>query len=180
MSALEQSLAAHRAELVAFVERRVGDRAFAEDLVHATFEHALSRLESLRDEDKVLPWLYRSLRNAIVDRSRRRAAEVRAIDALAAEIDDRLDVLDAPARVCRCVLRVSEGLKPEYTEALARIDVDGTAVKAFAEDRGISSSNAAVRVFRAREALRRGLISTCGACAESKCIDCTCGESPAP
>lgn len=174
MSELEQMLAERRAELVAFVERRVHDRALAEDLVQATLEHALPRLESLRDEDKLLPWLYRSLRNAIVDRVRRRAAEERALAALAEEVDDHIEVLDAPARVCRCVLRVSEGLKPEYADALARIEVDGAAVKELAAERGISSSNAAVRVFRAREALRRGVIATCGACAENECVDCTC------
>lgn len=177
---LDEALAAHRAELVAFVERRVHDRAVAEDIVHAALEHALPRLGSLRDEDKLLPWLYRSLRNAILDRGRREAAERRALSLLAAEVDDRLEVLDAPPRVCGCVLRVSAGLKPEYADALAHIDVDGAAVKDFAAARGISSSNAAVRVFRAREALRRGLVATCGACADSGCIDCTCGDTAAP
>ncbi len=177
MSNLERALAAHRDELVAFVERRVSDRALAEDVVHAALEHALPRLGSLRDEDKLLAWLYRSLRNAIVDRARRHAAEQRVLATLASELDDHLEVLDAPARVCRCVLRVSEGLKPEYAEALARIDVDGAAVKEFAAERGISSSNAAVRVFRAREALRRGVVATCGACAASACADCTCSAA---
>lgn len=162
-------------EFVRFVERRVGDRALAEDLVHAAFEKAIARLDALRDEDAVVAWFYRSLRNAITDRHRRRGAEDRALAALSQEIDDRIEAIETtPATTCRCVLRVAGGLKAEYAEALQNIEVDGAAVKAFAADRGISSSNAAVRVFRAREALRRGVLATCGACAEGGCVDCTC------
>jgi RNA polymerase sigma factor (sigma-70 family) len=171
----QETLAARRADFVAFVERRVHDRALAEDLVQAAFEHAAKHIEEVRDEDAVVAWFYRSLRNAIVDRQRRQASERRALEGLAREVDDRVDAVVAVApRVCRCVLRVAHGLKAEYADALEAIEVDGSAVKAFAAEHGISSSNAAVRVFRAREALRRGVIATCGACAEGGCVDCTC------
>jgi hypothetical protein len=40
-------------------------------------------------------------------------------------------------------------------EALEAIEVAGTPVKAFAEQKGLSSNNAGVRVFRAREALKK-------------------------
>ncbi|MDP9034823.1 MAG: sigma-70 family RNA polymerase sigma factor [Myxococcota bacterium] len=169
------ALAARHAEFVGFVDRRVHDRALAEDLVHAAFEHALERADMLRDEEAVVAWFYRSLRNAIVDRHRRHAAEGRALAALATEIDERIDAVETrPPTVCRCVLRVARGLKQEYADALQGIEVDGAAVKTFAADHAISSSNAAVRIFRAREALRRGVLATCGACAEGGCVDCTC------
>jgi RNA polymerase sigma-70 factor (ECF subfamily) len=173
----QQTLAARRGDFVAFVERRVRDRALAEDLVQAAFEHAVMRIDDLRDDDAVVAWFYRSLRNAIVDRQRRRTTEGKAFDALAREVDDWVDaIVAAPPRVCRCVLRVAHELKPEYADALQSIEVDGAAVKDFAAQHGISRSNAAVRVFRAREALRRGILATCGACAEGGCVDCTCGD----
>lgn len=170
-------LAARHAEFVSFVERRVRDHTLAEDLVHDVFEKAIVHAGELRDEDAVAAWFYRSLRNAIVDRSRRSAASSRALEAFAAELDDRIDAVETSApRVCRCVLRVARGLKPEYAAALQSIEVDGAAVKSFAAEHQITSANAAVRVFRAREALRRGLLATCGACAEGGCVDCTCGD----
>ena len=58
-----------------------------------------------------------------------------------------------------------------------RIEIEGMPVKEFAEQRGLSSGNAGVRVFRAREALRRAVMSSCGACATSGCKNCTCGET---
>ena len=81
------------------------------------------------------------------------------------------------AEACRCVSRLADTLKPEYAQALRRIEVDGIPVTQFAEEQGISKSNAAVRVFRAREALRRQVAVSCGTCAEHGCISCTCGTS---
>ena len=176
----EQTLAARRPEFVAFVTARVRDAALAEDLVQAAFARALTHLKDVRDEAAVVAWFYRSLRNAVVDRHRRRATEERTLEALAVELDDRIEAAEvAPAQVCPCVLRVAGSLKPEYAEALQRIEVEDAAVRDFAAERGISSSNAAVRVYRAREALRRGVLATCGACADAGCVDCTCEPGPA-
>jgi RNA polymerase sigma-70 factor (ECF subfamily) len=51
-------------------------------------------------------------------------------------------------------------LKPEYAEAIQAIDVQGLAVKTFAEEHGLSANNAGVRVFRAREALRKRVMES--------------------
>jgi RNA polymerase sigma-70 factor (ECF subfamily) len=90
-----------------------------------------------------------------------------------------LDTQAAPepeleAEICACVSRLAATLKPEYAEALQAIDIQGTPVKAFAEQRGLSASNAGVRVFRAREALKKRLTESCGTCAEHGCLNCTC------
>jgi DNA-directed RNA polymerase specialized sigma24 family protein len=74
------------------------------------------------------------------------------------------------------VSKLARTLKPEYAEALHRIDVDGTPVKDHADEAGISASNAGARVFRACEALRKQVARSCGTCAEHGCLDCTCGS----
>ena len=169
-------LSARRGDFVSFVEHRVRDRALAEDLVQAALTKAVTHQDDLRDEDAVVAWFYRALRNAIIDRHRRRGTEERALADLATEVDDRVDAIEhRPASVCRCVVRVAESLKPEYVAALNAIEVDGAKVTEFAQANAITSTNAAVRVFRAREALRRGVLAACGACAKSGCRDCTCG-----
>ena len=171
----QDMLAAHRPEFVSFVARRVGDRALAEDLVQSALAHALPRLEAVREQPALVAWFYRSLRNALIDRQRRAAAEEKALASLARELEEWSDALDAEVpQVCRCVLRIARELKPEYADALLTIEVDGAAVKDFGTQRGISSANAAVRVFRAREALRRGVLAACGSCAASGCGDCAC------
>ena len=169
-------LASHR-EFVRYVEKRIGDRATAEEVVQDAFVRTLDRqgdpLES------AVAWFYRVLRSALVDRQRREAALTRRHEAFgaelagASEIDE--DELDRVA--CSCVAQLATTLKPEYAEAPRRIDVEGVSVKDFAEAAGISASNAGVRIFRAREALRKQVARACGTCLEHGCLDCTCERS---
>lgn len=165
----------HRAFL-AYLERRVGgDRALAEDILQDAFAKVVDNPELAPADEGVVPWFYRTLRNAAIDQFRRRGAASRAAEAFAREVD----VYQAPepeleAEICACVSRLAGTLKPEYAEALQAIDVQGTPVKSFAEQHGLSVSNAAVRVFRARQALKKRLTESCGTCAEHGCRNCTC------
>jgi hypothetical protein len=68
-------------------------------------------------------------------------------------------------------------MQPEYADALQEIEVKGTAVKDFAEQRSLSASNAGVRVFRAREALKKRVSESCGTCAAHGSLNCTCSSS---
>ena len=164
----------HRAFL-SFLERRVGDRALAEDLLQNAFAKGVERAGELRDGEAVVAWFYRLLRNAVVDYRRRQDSARRSLDAFAAEVETHETPTDElRGEICQCVRRLAGTLKPEYAEVLQRVDVEGLAVKDFAEERGISSSNAAVRAFRAREALRQQVVRSCGTCAEHGCVECCC------
>jgi RNA polymerase sigma factor (sigma-70 family) len=164
----------HRAFL-AFLERRVGDRGVAEDILQAAFTKGLERAGSLRDEEAAVAWFYRALRNAVVDYYRRNGARSRALAAFAEEVESEEPDVEVVGAVCQCIARLAETLKPDFALALKRIEVDGVPVKQFAEEAGITANNAAVRVFRARDALRKQVARSCGTCAEHGCLDCTCG-----
>jgi RNA polymerase sigma-70 factor (ECF subfamily) len=171
--ALAVLVASHR-EFLAFVERRVGDRALAEEILQDALVKSLDRVGEIRES--MIGWFYRVLRNAIVDHMRRRAAQGRRLEALAAELEtEGAQDPELHNVVCQCVSKLAATLKPAYADALQRIDIDGTAVKDYADKAGISASNAGVRVFRAREALRKQVARSCGTCAEHGCLDCTCG-----
>jgi RNA polymerase sigma factor (sigma-70 family) len=168
---IEVLVASHR-EFLAFVERRVGDRALAEEIVQDALVRSLEHLGEIRES--AIGWFYRVLRNAIIDRARRAATQRIRLDALAAELETTEPDRELEDVVCRCVGVLAATLKPEYADALRRIDVEGAAVKDYAEEAGISASNAGVRVFRAREALRKQVARSCGTCATHGCLDCTC------
>jgi len=174
----EQLVHNHR-EFLAFVERRVGDRALAEDILQEAFVRGLNKLDSLENDEAAVAWFYRTLRNAVIDHHRRTGATHRKLDAFAAELETRTPEAPTDEAVCRCVSRLAETLKPEYSDALRRVELDGVAVKDYAKEVGITSGNAAIRVFRAREALRKQLARSCGTCAEHGCLDCTCEPGPA-
>jgi RNA polymerase sigma-70 factor (ECF subfamily) len=171
---LEALLHNHRAFL-SYLERRVGDRALAEDILQDAFAKVVSRPEQAPSDEGIVPWFYRTLRNAAIDQFRRRGAADRAHEAFARELETHeVPAEEMTAEICACVSGLADTLKPEYAEALRVIEVGGTPVKTFAEQKGLSASNAAVRVFRAREALKKRVAQSCGTCAEHGCLDCTC------
>jgi len=167
----------HRAFL-RFLERKVGDRALAEDILQDAFVKFVARPEQAPPDEALVPWFYRNLRNAAVDRYRRGATAARALEGFARELEGAsMPASDLEEQICACIGRLTATLKPEYTDVLMAVDVHGQSVKAFAEQQALSSSNAGVRVFRAREALRKRVTESCGMCAEHGCNDCTCGAS---
>lgn len=169
-------LAERREHFVAFVQSRVRDRALAEDLVQSVYAHALPKLATLRDDDAVVAWFFRSLRNALLDRHRRRAAEDKALASLESELDAHVETQGGAEEptACACVSSVAAALKPEYQAALRELEVEDKPVREFAREHGLSAGNAGVRAHRAREALKRGVIARCGHCASDGCGDCTC------
>lgn len=169
-------VAKHR-DYLAFLERRVGNRAVAEDILQEAFVRGIGRVDS-SNEDSIVAWFYRTLRNATVDYYRRRGAQSKALDAFAVEVEERVEPdEEMRAAVCQCVNGLADTLKPEYASALKRIEVDGVSVKDYAAEAGITAGNAGVRIFRAREALRKHVTRSCGTCAEHGCFECTCGSS---
>lgn len=172
------ALVANHREFLAFLERRVGNRALAEDILQEAFTRGLDKLDTIREGDSAVAWFYRVLRNAVIDHHRRHASATRGLDAFAAELTAQSDPApDVRGAVCQCVTRLAGTLKPEYAQALQRIEVEGIAVKDYADEAGITASNAAVRVFRAREALRKQVARSCGTCADHGCLDCTCDST---
>lgn len=178
-AALEALLANHRAFL-GYLERRVGDRALAEDILQEAFAKVVSRPEQAPQDDAVIPWFYRTLRNATIDHFRRHGARDRAHAAFARELETHEHPgPEMTAEICACVSRLATTLKPEYAEALELIEVGGLSMRTFAEQKGLSAGNAAVRVHRAREALKKRVAQSCGTCAEHGCVNCHCqSQSP--
>src|SRR5947209_19107780 len=83
----------HR-ELLRFVERRVGSRAEAEDILQEAFVRGVQQAPALRDGDASTAWFYRMLRNAIIDRFRRRGAAERALESFARELEEETPALE--------------------------------------------------------------------------------------
>jgi RNA polymerase sigma-70 factor (ECF subfamily) len=179
--AIVAKLVGNHREFLAFLERRVGSRSEAEDILQEAFVKSVEHADSVRDEESAVAWFYRTLRNAVVDHHRRRGASGRAMDAFARELGDAVEpAKDVVASVCACVRSLSDTLKPEYADALRRIDVEGMSVQSYAAELGIEANNAAVRVHRAREALRKRVKAACGSCADHGCLDCTCETACGP
>lgn len=176
-AAIADALVGNHRAFLRFLERRVGDSATAEDILQQAFVRGMEKAETLNDEESAVAWFYRILRNAVVDHFRSRASSNQKLQAFAGELDGAVMPVETRAEICRCVGELAGTLKNEYAEALKRVELDGVSVKDYAAEVGITSNNAAVRVFRAREALRKQVVRCCGTCADHGCVDCTCGAS---
>jgi RNA polymerase sigma factor (sigma-70 family) len=122
------TLVANHRDFLAFLERRVGDRRVAEDILQDAFVRGLGKLETLREDEAVVAWFYRMLRNAVIDHYRRKSALTRGLAAFAQEVETQespsVETHDA---ICRCVAELAGTLKAEYATALRRVEVDGVA-----------------------------------------------------
>jgi RNA polymerase sigma-70 factor (ECF subfamily) len=165
----------HRRQFLGFVQRRVPDPAIAEDILQAAYLRALQREGELDSRESIVGWFYRVLRNAVIDQYRRRTTEDQALEQWGKELEDQTTPLPETQReVCACLTRVLDTIHPNYAELLRSVDLGEQPLQQFATERNISPANAAVRAHRARTALRKHLIETCGTCAEHACVDCTC------
>lgn len=166
-----------RQQFLSFLEKRVQSKAAAEDILQAAFVRSLEKGGSVRDEESVVAWFYRVLRNAIIDYYRQRGSAERVSERLAAHLQDHQEPDDLfKGEICQCVTALLENVKPEYRDAIQTIDLDEGSLADLAAKASITANNAAVRVHRAREALRKQLVSACGICATHGCIDCHCKQ----
>jgi RNA polymerase sigma-70 factor (ECF subfamily) len=169
-----QALAEARPRWVAFVRSRVPSDLDADDVVQRALTRATRNADRLRDATRLVPWFYRILRRGIAD-----ALAARAKDAVVEGVESMDDLPLPPAdteiaAACACVAGLLDGLRPEYAEVLRRVVLEDESLREAAQDLAITENNAAVRLHRARTALRRELESCCGVSSLRACLDCTC------
>ncbi|MFB3819566.1 MAG: sigma-70 family RNA polymerase sigma factor [Candidatus Methylomirabilales bacterium] len=166
----------HHQAFLRFLRRRVGSEQIAEDILQDAYVKGLAKAGCLRDDEKVVAWFYRLLRNALVDHYRRAAAESRALEQAAAEPALQPEALDRELdrAVCECVGQVVKTLRPQYEQILTQVELEGKRLKDLGERGAASPATLAVRLHRARQSLKKRLLETCGTCAEHACVNCSC------
>jgi RNA polymerase sigma-70 factor (ECF subfamily) len=148
---------AHVSEVFRYVHRRCGDRAVAEDVTQDVF---LTAVRTAGDPHSVsIGWLIRVARNRLIDVMRRQA---RLSDKLGV-IHDRavgLDIhLDAAVVDRLIVVEALRRLSIDHRIVLTLHYLDGYSAPALAEELGRSVRSVEGLLFRAREGLRRELVS---------------------
>jgi RNA polymerase sigma-70 factor (ECF subfamily) len=173
---IAQVLVDNHRRFLAFLERRVPSREIAEDILQDAFVRGITKAPPLAGSEAITAWFYRVLRNAIVDHYRHAGAEQRAHAQVLAEAEDSVTPSDSELfeTVCACVRDLVGTLKAEYADSIRRVDLEGASVKDFAAEQGITANNAAVRLHRAHQALKKQVVEVCGTCVEHGCYRCEC------
>ena len=171
----------NREKFNSFLSRRLGNESVAEEILQQSLLKAMENASSVENKESVVPWFYKILRNALVDHYRAAATDMKKKDNLLAElettkIDRELPIDELGKAICQCFEGLLPTLKPEYSDLIRRIDLGGQSPASVAEVLNITPSNLWVRLHRARQALRKSLERTCGACSKHSCLDCSCHE----
>lgn len=170
---LGEAVARYGDELRGFVAKRVpaGD---VEDVVQSAFEKAAAKLGSLRDAQTIRAWLYRIVRNTIVDSQRRAGPptlDLQTIEParLASEV-----AAQPEGTQCCCALALIRSLPPGQAGVLQAVALDDATPSEAAQQLGISRGNADVRLHRARKTLKDRLEDHCGVTSIREAQSCTC------
>jgi RNA polymerase sigma factor (sigma-70 family) len=173
MQEFDSRLLEQRAQFLAYIRRKVPDLNLAEDVLQDSLLRALQATPDLRDEERLIPWFYGILNNAIMDVYRRRQFESKYRAQYAEQGGSHVPAEDAAA-LCVCIWEVIPTLKPEYAELIIELELwDGDPAR-VAERLGITRNNLKVRRHRARRALRQRLEEICRSCAVHGHPDCPC------
>jgi RNA polymerase sigma-70 factor (ECF subfamily) len=160
------ALAPNRARFLAFARSRVGGDA--EDVLQTALLRAALKADTLKESSRAVPWFFQILRHAVADH---RPARETSSD----EIDREAEPPpEATNDACRCSMGLLDSLRPEYAEILRRVDLDDQSLAECAAALSITENNAAVRLHRARKALREELVRFCGTDSIRACLACGC------
>lgn len=147
-------------QLRSFISKRVTSRDDSEDILQDVFVRIHAKLHTLRDADRLAPWLYKITRNAITDHYRQQQR--------LSELTDGFDIEDATAEpnaetrlAARLRIMVIDFLPDDYARALMMSDLEGLTQQEIARRSGLSLSGAKSRVQRARHMLRDMLLKCC-------------------
>jgi RNA polymerase sigma-70 factor (ECF subfamily) len=146
----------YRGEFWRYAAGLVGDQDVAEDALQEAFIRAFQSLHTCRDPDRFKHWFFRILTNQCHNaRSRRRREE--PLDRHDAPARDRADRSLDQDEMRRAIDRALDTLTAEQREAFVMKHVDGRSYQEIAELLGTGMDALKMRVYRAREALRRSL-----------------------
>lgn len=152
-----------------FLAARVGNDADAEDLLQTGLVRALQRADEIKHNEKIVPWFYQVLRNAIIDHARSRNAAAKRDEAWVTDSATLSDDPEADRQLCQCFEKLLPTLKSAQAELLRRVELRGEPVAYAAAALGMNPNQASVTLHRARRELRVKLMDFCG--------DCSCLEN---
>ena len=141
-------------QLKGYIFSQVKDEEQTRDILQETFIKVYTNIGSLRNRDKIIPWIFTIARNE-VKRSFR--LNKKMSDLQEPEADDRITYNH---RLEKCILPFIEALPPKYQEAVKMVELENLPQKELAKKLDISYSGAKSRVQRGREQLK-GLLEEC-------------------
>jgi RNA polymerase sigma-70 factor, ECF subfamily len=151
--------------LLRYLQRYVGDRAVADDLVQETLIRMARGLPAFTGRASIKTWAFSIATRVAADYFREPDRRIHIVDVNEAmampdtdrAIDERVVVDEMNA----CVRQVIDSLPDDYRAALVLHDLEGLTAQQTAEICGCSLASAKIRIHRARLRLGEALQQQC-------------------
>lgn len=154
-----------------FILKRVTDEAAVEDLSQEVFIRMQRGLGGLKDQSRLLPWIYRIARHVIIDYYRRQGKQPERPVGLASDLEplhpaslsvrSPEDSGQLRRELAGCLRPMIERLSEDYRRAVTLVDLEGLTQHEAAAKLGLSVSGMKSRVQRGRRQLREMLEACC-------------------
>jgi len=156
--------------LRAFIARRVANEAEVDDIVQDVWLKMQRGLDGLKDQRRLISWIYQIARHAIIDHyrapgRRREMPAGLATDLEAHQSSSTMTMASETSGQLRtelagCLRPMIERLSGEYRQAVILIDLEGLTQQEAAAQLGLSLSGMKSRVQRGRRQLK-GMLEAC-------------------
>lgn len=136
-------------ELKGFVFKRVRDKAVTEDIVHDVFLKVQSKIQQVKESEKIFGWIYQITRNTITDHYRKQSKSIRA-----EEIDWESTAPNYNECVSGVIAELIPTLPEKYRAPLEMTELQNLSQLEVANKLGLTYTAAKSRVQRARAMLK--------------------------
>ena len=156
--------------LRSFIVKRVANETEADDIVQDVWLKMQRGLDGLKDQNRLISWIYQIARHAIIDHyrapDRRRempaglAADLEAYQSSSGRQMASQDSGQLRTELAGCLRPMIEQLSEDYRQAVTLVDLEGLTQQEAAAQLGLSLSGMKSRVQRGRRQLK-GLLEAC-------------------
>jgi len=135
--------------LTSFVNGKVKDSELSKDIVQDVFLKVFTKFDTLKNEEKLVSWIYQITRNEIISHFRKIQFNSPTNEVQEEYTDDSLN-----SELTYCISPFLNSLPEKYKQAVILADIENISQKEIAERLNISYSGAKSRVQRGRELLK--------------------------
>jgi RNA polymerase sigma-70 factor (ECF subfamily) len=150
----------YKDQLLDFIRKKIKNNAEADDILQEVFIKILSKIDTLKDSDKLKSWLFQITRNTIIDHYREQQ-KGNKIDFILNPQEDEDEQNSAMKAAESWIGLYVEELPENYRQAVILSELKGLSIAEIADTMNISYTNARARVQRGRQALKKNLTDCC-------------------
>jgi RNA polymerase sigma-70 factor (ECF subfamily) len=155
--------------LRAFILKRVNSEADADDLLQEVFLRVHRQLGQLKHPDRLVSWMFKIARHAIIDHYRSAERHLETTVGLATDLEKTIATSqstgtlsdDTRRELAGCLRPMVEKLPVKYREAVTLVELEGLTNHEAASRLGLSVAGMKSRVQRGRHQLKHMLDECC-------------------